>query len=127
MKNVLAERRLTQRGGGDGTHRPHMYPTPGQAWGMGVVRGCTRAVPVRPPSPFTPLLHNVTQSLHLKYTCSKRAVSNSSSLYTLFYSVMFNSVVPGFTSSVSGSSCNSLFVGPIMPSFYSSFCSGNAN
>ena len=58
MKNVLADRRLTQRGGGDGTHRPHMYPTPGQAWGMGVVGGCTRAVPVRPPFPLTPFQHN---------------------------------------------------------------------
>ena len=38
--------------------------------------------------------HNLilTQSLHLKYTCGKRAVSNSSSLYTLFYSVIYNSV-----------------------------------
>ena len=26
------------------------------------------------------------------YTCCKRAVSNSSSLYTLFYSVIYNSV-----------------------------------
>ena len=25
------------------THRPHMYPMPGQAWGMGVVGGCARA------------------------------------------------------------------------------------
>ena len=33
------------------THIPHMYPTPGWAWGMGVVRGCARAVPARPPSP----------------------------------------------------------------------------
>ena len=37
------------------THRPHMYPTPGRAWGMGVVRGCARAVLARPPSPLTPL------------------------------------------------------------------------
>ena len=34
----------------------------------------------------------LTQSLHLKYTCGKCAVSNSSSLYTLFYSVIYNSV-----------------------------------
>ena len=34
----------------------------------------------------------LTQSLHHKYTCSKRAVSNLSSLYTLFYSVIYNSV-----------------------------------
>ena len=31
------------------THRPHMYPTPGWAWGMGVVGGCARAVPSQPP------------------------------------------------------------------------------
>ena len=54
------------------------FPTPGRAWGMGVVVGCARAV--------------LTHSLHLKYTCGKRAVSNSSSLYTLFYSVIYNSV-----------------------------------
>ena len=41
------------------THRPHKYPTPGRAWGMGVVGGRTRAVPARPPSPLTPLLHNL--------------------------------------------------------------------
>ena len=93
MKNVLADGRFTPRGGGGGTHRLHMYPTPGRAWGKGVVGGCGRAVPVRHPSPFTPLLHNLTHSLHLKYTCSKLAVSNSSSLYTLFYSVIYNSVV----------------------------------
>ena len=39
------------------THRPHMYPTPGRAWGMGVVRGCARAVPARPPPPW---LHSYT-------------------------------------------------------------------
>ena len=37
------------------TNRPHMYPT----WGMGVVGGCTRAVLAKPPSPLTPLLHNL--------------------------------------------------------------------
>ena len=30
--------------------------------------------------------------IRVKYTCGKRAVSNSSSLYTLFYSVIYNSV-----------------------------------
>ena len=35
-----------------------MYPTPGRAWGMGVVRGCAGAVPARPHSPLTPLLYN---------------------------------------------------------------------
>ena len=42
---------------------------------------------------LTLLLHNLTQSLHLKYTCGKCVVSNSSSLYTLFYSVIYNSVL----------------------------------
>ena len=27
-----------------GNHRPHMHPTPGRAWGMGVVGGFARAV-----------------------------------------------------------------------------------
>ena len=59
MNNVLADGRLIQKGGGGGTHRPHMYPTPGRAWGKhGVVRGCAKAVPVQSPSPLTPLLHN---------------------------------------------------------------------
>ena len=35
----------------------------------------------------------LTQSLRLKYTCGKRAVYNSSSVFTLFHSVIFNSVV----------------------------------
>ena len=74
MKNVLADGRLTQREGGGGTHRPHTYPMAGRAWGMGVVEGCARAVPARPPYPFNLLLHNLTQFLHLKYTCGKRAV-----------------------------------------------------
>ena len=30
--------------------------------------------------------------IRVKYTCGKRAVSNSSSLHTLFYSVIYNSV-----------------------------------
>ena len=34
----------------------------------------------------------LTQSLHLKYTCGKRAMYNSSSVFTLFHSVIFNSV-----------------------------------
>ena len=38
------------------------------------------------------LFLKVAQSLYLKYTCGKRAVSNSSSLYALFYSVIYNSV-----------------------------------
>ena len=39
----------------------------------------------------------LTQSLHLKYTCGKHTVSNLSSLYTLFYSVINNSVSPIYT------------------------------
>ena len=35
MKNVLADGRLTQKRGGGGSLRPNMYPTPGQAWGIG--------------------------------------------------------------------------------------------
>ena len=34
----------------------------------------------------------LTQSLHLKYTCGKRAVPYSASLYTVFRSVNYNSV-----------------------------------
>ena len=41
------------------THRPQMYPMPGRAWVMGLVGGCARAVAARPPSPLTPLLHNL--------------------------------------------------------------------
>ena len=33
------------------THRPHIYPTPGRAWGMWVVGGCARTVL----APLTPL------------------------------------------------------------------------
>ena len=44
-----------------------------------------------PPPPW--LLYLIlTQSLHLKNTCGKRALSNSSSLYTLFYFVIYSSV-----------------------------------
>ena len=68
-----------------------MYPTSGRAWGMGVGGECARAVPVRPPSPLAVVLI-LTQSLHLKYTCGKHAVPNSSSLYNLFYFVIYNSV-----------------------------------
>ena len=41
------------------THSPHIYPTPGWVWGMGVVGECARAVLAWPPSPLTPLLHNL--------------------------------------------------------------------
>ena len=33
----------------------NVYPLPGRAWGMGVVRGFARAVLARPPSPFVSL------------------------------------------------------------------------
>ena len=45
------------------------------------------------PGQYRPPNLVLTQSLHLKYTCGKRTVSDSSSLYTLFYSVIYNSVV----------------------------------
>ena len=64
------------------------FPTPGWAVGNGGGRR------VRQGSTSPPNLI-LTQSLHLKYTCGKRAVSNSSSFYTLFYSVIYNSVVRG--------------------------------
>ena len=57
------------------THRPHMYPTPGWVWGMGVVGGCARAVPAWPPSPLTPFLHN------LAVVPARQIVLNLSSLY----------------------------------------------
>ena len=53
---------------------------------MGVVGGCARAVPARPPAPVTTLLHNLAVVL------SRQIVQNLSSLYTLFYSVIYNSV-----------------------------------
>ena len=58
---------------------------------MGVVGGCARAVLARPPSPLTPLLHN------LAVVPARQIVPNSSSLYTLFYSVIYNSVTCMFT------------------------------
>ena len=45
------------------------------------------------PGQYRPPNLILTQSLHLKYTCGKRAVSNASSLYSLFYSGIYNSVV----------------------------------
>ena len=48
MKNVLADGRLTQRGDGcgGGTHRPHMYPTPGNVGGRRVRQGSTSPAPL---------------------------------------------------------------------------------
>ena len=54
MKTVLADGRLTQRGWGrhpQTTYVPHAW----QAWGMGVVRGCARAVPVQGSTSLAPL------------------------------------------------------------------------
>ena len=51
MKNVLANRRLILRGGGGGTHRPHMYPTPSRAWGMGWLEGAPGQYQSGPPPP----------------------------------------------------------------------------
>ena len=45
--------------------------------------------------PTTPFPTTSQAPLHLKYTCGKHAVSNSASLYTLFYSVIYNSVHRG--------------------------------
>ena len=60
------------------------HPSWHRAWGMGWLEGA--------PGQYRPPNLILTQSMHLKYTCGKRAVSNSSSLYTLFYSVIYNSV-----------------------------------
>ena len=57
-----------------------------------VVGGCAKAIPVWP-TYYRGRNAILTQSLHLKYTCCKRTVSNSTSLYTLFYSVIYNSVI----------------------------------
>ena len=77
MKNVLADGRLTQRATTDHICTPRLAGRGEWGWSEG--------------SPGQYLI--LTQSLHFKYTCVKRAVSNSSSLYTLFYSVIYNSVV----------------------------------
>ena len=53
------------------THRPHVYPTRGRAWGMGLVRGCARAVPSRPPSPCQDILHCGNPTLR-KQRCRHR-------------------------------------------------------
>ena len=87
---ILADGRLTQKGMGAAPTDHICTPRLAGAWGMWVVGGCARVVPVCPPPPS--LLHNLMQSLHLKYTWGKPAVSNSSSLYTLFYCVIYNSV-----------------------------------
>ena len=42
-EECLSRREIDIKGGGGGTHKSHMYPTPGREWGMGVVGGCARA------------------------------------------------------------------------------------
>ena len=82
------------------THRPHMYPTPGRAWGMGVVGGCARAVPAQPPSPLTPLLHNsslrqfyfektMTQALYYIYLTWKQSWVERK-LFNYFFPISFS-------------------------------------
>ena len=56
------------------TLRPLPFPTPGQAWGTYVVCECCRAGTTARANTLKPI------------------VPNSSSLYTLFYSVIYNSV-----------------------------------
>ena len=57
---------------------------------MGAVGGCSRVVPARPPSPLTRLLHNLAVVPAQQIVLNK----NLSSLYTLFYSDIYNSVGP---------------------------------
>ena len=57
------------------TLRPSPFPTPGRAWGTYVVCGCCRAVTTARANALTQILPNL------------------SSLHTLFYSVIYNSVV----------------------------------
>ena len=57
------------------TLRPHPFPTPGRAWGAYVVCGCCRAGTTARAKALTQI------------------APNSSSLYTLFYYVIYNSVV----------------------------------
>ena len=77
MKNCVG---VESRGRGAGpvlpwhTLRPPPFPTPSQAWGTYVVCGCCQAG-------TTARANTLTQ-----------IVPNSSSLYTLFYSVIYNSV-----------------------------------
>ena len=70
------------------THRPHMYPTPGRAWGIGVVGGCARAVPARPPSPLS-------ISRLLRYSSLRRGnltLRNDDVGIVLFFSIIYNSL-----------------------------------
>ena len=74
------------------TYIPHAQPGLGNGGGRRVRQGSTSLAPH--PFDSTPSQYLIlTKSLHLKYTCGKRPVSNSSALYTLFYSVIYNSVV----------------------------------
>ena len=82
MKKVLPWRTL----------QPHQFPTPAGRGEWGWSEGA--------PGQYQSGQHYyrgrnaiLTQTLHLKYTFGKRTVSNSTSLYTLFYSVIYNSVV----------------------------------
>ena len=67
------------------THRPHMYPTPGRAWVMGVVGGCARAVPALPPPPWL-------NSAKKFFIAAILLWENDDVGIVLFYSVIYNSV-----------------------------------
>ena len=86
------------------THRPHMYPMPGRVWGMGVVRGCARAVPAQPHS-LTAILHNLAVVPARRHPLCVRLPSaktffiaaillweNNDVGIILFYSVIYNSI-----------------------------------
>ena len=76
--------------------RPPLFPTLGRAWGMGVVGGCTMQ--------GNTSLANITTMVEMQYwrnLCTlnilaanaiTQIVPCSSSLYTVFHSVIFNSV-----------------------------------
>ena len=78
MKNCVG---VESRGRGAGpvlpwrTLQPPTIPTPGQAWGTYVACGCCRAGTTARANALT------------------KIVPNWSSLYTLFYSVIYNSVI----------------------------------
>ena len=82
-----------------GALRPPPFPTLGQAWGTYVVCGCCRAGTIARANALTQI------------------VPNLSSLYTLFYSVIYNSVVSTlFTRTVSAKtkffSCDTVSLKP---------------
>ena len=97
LKNVLADGRLTSspplppphtlfR-----THRPPLYPIPIPIGAVcGIARGCGKGKGSRARQSAT-----LCRSRAQNNTCGKRAVPYSYSLYTVFHSVIFNSVAVG--------------------------------